>query len=190
LFRRRVIATMRDKFSIVLVLLLIALESAFWVSNPMHIPAAFVPARAFGVQLFQQLDASMAPTVPAGAHVLMSAWPYWHSEPKVGDVVIFQYPSNPTLADLKRVVAIGGSTVEIRNGITYVDGQPLAEPYLPARLRPAGDSLQMAATRVPAGSYFVMGDNRDGALDSRDFGPIPRDHIIGRQWTHGRHDSG
>jgi len=87
------------------------------------------------------------------------------------------------LADLKRVVAIGGSTVEIRNGITYVDGQPLAEPYLPTRLRPAGDSLQMAATRVPADSYFVMGDNRDGALDSRDFGPISRDHIIGRQWN-------
>ena len=174
---------MRDTFSIVLVLLLIAVETIFWVTNPMHISAAFVPARAFGVQLFQQLDSSMEPTVPAGERILVSSWTYWHGEPQVGDIIAYQYPSNPNIADLKRVVALGGSTVEIRHGTTYVDGKPLVEPYLPAHLSLARDSLEMTATRVPAGSYFVMGDNRDGSRDSRDYGPISRDQIIGRQWA-------
>jgi signal peptidase I len=169
---------MRDTFSIVFVLLLIAVESTFWVRNPMHIPASFVPARAFGIQLFQQLDSSMEPMVPAGERILVSSWTYWHGEPQVGDIIAYQYPSNPNIADLKRVVAIGGSTVAIRHGTTYVDGKPLVEPYLPARSRFTRDSLEMAATRVPAGSYFVMGDNRDGSRDSRDYGPISRDKVM------------
>lgn len=125
----------------------------------------------------------MEPAVPGGEHVLVSAWPYWRGEPQLGDIIAFQYPSNPGVADLKRVVALGGSTVAIRDGTTYVDGKPLPEPYLPARLRLAGDSLEMSATRIPRGSYFVMGDNRDVSRDSRDYGPIPRDRILGKEWT-------
>lgn len=107
---------MRDLLSVLLILLLLGLEVALWVVNPLHIPPAFVPARALGVQIFQQMDASMEPTVPEGEHVLVSAWAYWSHEPQVGDVVAFQYPANPTVADLKRIVATGGSTVESETG--------------------------------------------------------------------------
>lgn len=174
---------MRDILTIVLVMLLAAAEVVLWRSNPMHIPATFVPARAFGVQVFQQMDSSMEPAVPAGKHVLVSAWAYWRGEPQVGDIIAFQYPSNPNVADLKRVVATGGSTVSIRGGTTYIDGQPVQEPYLPAGQRLATDSLKLSATRIPSGSYFVMGDNRDASQDSRDYGPIPRDRILGKEWT-------
>jgi signal peptidase I len=174
---------MRDTFTIAFVVVLVAAEVAFWGSNPLHIPASFVPARAFGVQLFQQMDSSMEPTVPAGERVLVSAWPYWRRVPQVGDMIVFQYPPNPGIPDLKRVIAVGGSTVAIRGGTTYVDGKPLEEAYLPARLRLARDSLELSATRIPPGSYFVMGDNRDSSRDSRDYGPIPRDRILGKDWT-------
>lgn len=174
---------MRDIFTIAFVVLLVAVEVVLWRSNPMHIPVTFVPARAFGVQVFQQMDSSMEPAVPAGEHVLVSAWPYWRSEPQVGDIIAFQYPSNPTVADLKRVVAIGGSTVAIRDGTIYVDGKALQEPYLSARPHLAHDSLEMSATQIPSGAFFVMGDNRDASRDSRDYGPIPRDRILGKRWT-------
>jgi signal peptidase I len=174
---------MRDAFSILFVLALIGLETTFWLSNPLHMPATFVPARAFGVQVFQQLDTSMEPTLSAGEHVLVSSWRYWRTAPQAGDLIVFQYPDNPAIADFKRVIAAGGSTVEIRDGTTYVDGRPLPEPYLSAGHSRARDSLELKARHIPAGSYFVMGDNRDQSRDSRDYGPIPRSRILGRQWS-------
>jgi signal peptidase I len=157
------------------VLLMLMAEAALWVRNPMHIPVAFMPARAFGLQVFRELDASMEPTISPRQHVVVSAWAYWTRQPQVGDVVAFLYPPNPTLADLKRVVAAGGSTVEIRNGITYVDGRR----HQGSRANPTVDGGDMPVTRVPPGSYFVMGDDRADSEDSRDYGVIQRAHIIG-----------
>lgn len=173
---------MRDLFTVLLILALIGVEAALWITNPLHIPAAFVPARALGVQVFQEMDGSMEPALAAGEHVLVSSWAYWKHEPQVGDVVAFQYPPDPSIADVKRIVAAGGSSVEIRNGTTYVDGQPTSEPYVLARVRLTPDSLTMRPMRVPAGSYFVMGDNRDRSRDSRDYGVIPRERLIGKLW--------
>lgn len=173
---------MRDVFTIACLLLIVGLEVALWVDNPMHIPATFVPARAIGLQVFQQLDASMEPKLPPGDHVVVSAWPYWKREPQVGDVVAFQYPPNPSIADLKRIVAAGGSTIEIKAGTVYVDGKPDPEPYLGDRVWSASDSREMPVRRVPVGSYFVLGDNRDHSQDSRDYGAIARDRVIGKRW--------
>ena len=146
----------------------------------MRIPGAFVPARAFGLQVFQELDSSMEPTLHPGDHVIVSAWSYWKAEPQVGDVVAFQYPGNASLADVKRIVAAGGSSVEIKDGMIYVDGK--REPHADAHVWVAVDSLQLTEIHVPPGSYFVMGDNRDQSQDSRDYGVIPRDHLLGKHW--------
>ncbi len=166
---------MRDKITGLLVVLILLAEAALWMKNPMHIPAAFLPARAFGFQVFRELDASMKPTISPRQHVVVSAWAYWTRQPQVGDVVAFLYPPNPSLADLKRIVAAGGSTVEIRNGITYVNGRRDRG----SRANPSVDGGDMPVTRVPPGSYFVMGDDRDESEDSRDYGVIQRAHIIG-----------
>jgi signal peptidase I len=160
--------------------LVIGLEVTLWVTNPMHIPRAFLPARVFGLQLFREPGPAMEPTVEAGQRVLVSSWPYWSEPPRVGDIVAFAYPADPSIADVKRIVATGGSTVEIRDGTLLVDGKKQEEPYLNASDRRTRRDMHIE--QVPAGTYFVMGDNRDVSEDSRNYGFIARQRIIGKEW--------
>jgi signal peptidase I len=172
---------MKDLFGASLIALLFLAEGCLWVGNPMHIPAAFITARAFGLQLFQEPGDAMAPAVSAGRHVLVSSWAYWGREPRVGDIVAFRYPRDPSIPDLKRIVAAGGSTVEIRAGVVYVDDMPSIGT---ARLATTASSLHgfMPKLRVPQQSFFVLGDNPDGSEDSRNYGVINRGDIIGKRW--------
>lgn len=170
-------------FNILTLVLLVALiggEVTLWAVNPLGIPVRFLPARAVGLQLFHAQGSAMEPGVPEGQRVLVSAWAYWHDQPRVGDIVAFAYPRNPEIADLKRVVAVGGSTVEISKGALYVDGVRQSEPYL--HPSDAAIDISMRPVQVPPNSYFVMADNRDQSEDSRHYGPIARADIIGRQW--------
>ncbi|HJS91232.1 MAG TPA: signal peptidase I [Steroidobacteraceae bacterium] len=168
---------MRDVITAMFILLIIAAEVTLWAENPMHIPRGFMPARAFGVEMFQELDSSMKPAISPGEYVIVSSWPYWRREPQVGDVIAFQYPPDPGLADVKRIVAVGGSTVEMRNGLIFVDGKPdLARSR---DLRARVDASDMPGVQVPRGSYFVMGDDLGSSEDSRDYGVIERRRIIG-----------
>jgi signal peptidase I len=102
------------------------------------------------------------------------------SEPHAGDIIAFKYPLDPTVAYVKRIVAAGGSTVEIANGVVLVDGQPVPQGYVPKAAAVSDYSRNMRRIRVTPTSYFVMGDNRDNSEDSRSWGFVPRDHIIGK----------
>jgi signal peptidase I len=159
---------------------LVGLEVTLWATNPMHIPRSFLPARAFGLQLFREPGPAMEPTVLPDQQVLVSSWPYWRQQPRVGDIVAFAYPDDPSIADVKRIVATGGSTVEIRDGILLVDGSKQEEPYL--KTSDGRTRRDMHIESIPANSYFVMGDNRDVSEDSRNYGFIARDRIVGKQW--------
>ncbi len=170
---------MRHLLTLLVVALLIGLEFTLWLTNPMHIPTTFLPARAFGVQLFREPGPAMEPTVPADQHVLVSSWAYWREQPRIGDIVAFAYPADPSVADVKRIVAAGGSTVEIQDGVLLVDGKKREEPYLNSSQGRA--HRDMHSVSVPTDSYFVMGDNRDVSEDSRNYGFIARDRIIGKQ---------
>jgi signal peptidase I len=98
-----------------------------------------------------------------------------------GDIVAFHYPLDPEQIFLKRVAAVGGDLIEIRNDVVYVNRIPVQERYavhhhmLRFRFFPS----EMAARRVPAGALFMLGDNRDFSSDSRDWGVVPVDHVIG-----------
>jgi signal peptidase I len=96
-----------------------------------------------------------------------------------GDIIVFRYPRNPAEAFLKRVVAVGGDRVEIHDAVVYINSRAVQEPYAVHSRSRYGTQEQMAPVTVPQNSLFVMGDNRDNSSDSREWGFVPVDNVIG-----------
>ena len=177
---------------------------SIWRELPVLIVIAFAIAlliKTFLLQAFFIPSGSMIPTLTAGDRVIVEKVSYWFGEADRGDVIVFErsvadpqgdedgiwtqvgdafkelfgFPTDGT--DLiKRVIAVEGETVEASGGRVRINGQPIDEPYLPN-----GTTTEtFGPIVVPEDSVFVMGDNRDGSDDSRIFGPIPTDTIVGR----------
>jgi signal peptidase I len=155
----------------------VLLLALVYITNPLHTDSWDPRIRVSGFTIFRAPSRSMEPTIPENSIFLVSAWAYMRSEPRAGDIIVFKYPRDPTVAYVKRIIAMGGSTVEIADGAVLVDGQPSPQPYVVEDKSPY--SRSMRRVRVPPNSYFVMGDNRDNSSDSRSWGFLPRDHIIG-----------
>jgi signal peptidase I len=96
-------------------------------------------------------------------------------DPQPGDVVVFEFPQDPTRDFIKRVIAVPGQTVEVREGRVYVDGVVVEEPYLSEP-----PHYTYGPTSVPPGQLFVLGDNRNNSYDSHSWGMLPDQHLIGR----------
>jgi signal peptidase I len=159
-------------------------------------------ARTFLFQAFEVPSPSMEKNVLAGDRLLVNKFLFAPGSGPLGallpsrgvrrgDIVVFRFPEDPRRDFLKRVVGLPGETVAIRNKRVFVDGRLLDEPYTfhsDDRVWPDDPSVpgdrrrrdQLAPTGVPAGSYFVMGDNRDDSNDSRYWGAVPAGHIEGR----------
>ena len=150
--------TLRDILETVLIALLIA-----------------ILVRALVVERFLVDGPSMEPTLWNGQSLLVYKLAYRFGQPKRGDVVVFRYPLDPGRDYVKRCVAVGGDTIEMRVGRVYVNGQLVEEPYV----RFPG-LTEMKAITVPQGSIFVMGDHRTNSEDSRMFGPVKMDLIKGK----------
>jgi signal peptidase I len=161
----------------------VLLVALVYITNPFHTDSWDPRIRVCGFTIFRAPSRSMEPTIPENSIFLVSAWAYIRSEPRAGDIVVFKYPPDPTVAYVKRIIAIGGSTVEIADGVVLVDGQPLSQRYVAKDASTSTYSRFMRRVRVPPKSYFVMGDNRDNSTDSRSWGFLPRDHIIGEVGT-------
>jgi len=123
------------------------------------------------------LGSSMEPSFETGQRLIANKIIYRFDDVKRGDVVILHPPSNLSVDYIKRVIALPGETVEIKDGFVYINGKPLSEPYVldPPR-------YTMKQLEVPKGYCFVLGDNRDNSNDSHIWGPLPRDNIIGKVW--------
>ena len=145
--------------------------------------------RAFGYQTFWIPSTSMVPTLQKGDRILVQkAFFNWHDLHQ-GDIVVFARPprdhcGGPPDSDLvKRIIALPGQTIYSAGNTVYVNGRPLAEPYLP-RVDPLGppipDASRLHPFRVPAGDFYVLGDNRQISCDSRFWGPITGSSIVGR----------
>jgi len=130
--------------------------------------------RTFVVQAFWIPSGSMIPTLMPGDRVLVAKFWYHFAEPKRGQIVVFKYPLDPTRDFVKRLIALPGEAVEIKNGVVYINDMPLEEPYVKNR-----DFLSMEKVTVPRGQYFMMGDNRPNSQDSRFWGFVPKNYLLG-----------
>jgi signal peptidase I len=117
---------------------------------------------------------SMSPTIEDGDRILMSPRV---GTPARGDVIGVRYPKNPEKKFVMRIVGMPGERVSIADGIVHIDGVRLDEPYIPDRVR---SHETFGRIQLEADEYFVMGDNRRNASDSREWGPIRRAHIWAR----------
>jgi signal peptidase I len=94
-----------------------------------------------------------------------------------GEVVVFNSLTTPGEALIKRVIGLPGDTVELRDGAVFVNGARVAEPYVHGQSTACHNAC--SPVRLGAGQYFMMGDNREVSLDSRSFGPVPAEKIVG-----------
>lgn len=119
---------------------------------------------------------SMQPNLYAGYRVMTEKVSYYLHEPQRGDIVVVERPENEGNL-IKRVMGLPGETIEVRKGHTYINGEPINEPWV---VYFGGRDLP--ATQIPEDYVFVMGDNRPVSRDSRDIGSISIDSIVGRAW--------
>ena len=155
----------------------------------------------FSIQNFRVEGSSMEPTLEEGQYVLVNKLvylriapqdlsnllPFVNSDreevmfpfdaPSLGDVIIFHFPRDPSRDFVKRVIGVPGDVVEIKQGRVFLNGEEIDEPYITEP-----DHGSMAPRSIPENSFFVLGDNRKSSNDSRDWGTVPAENIIGRAW--------
>ncbi len=153
------------------------------------------------VRNFKVDGSSMDPTLEHGQYLLVNRLlylqidlerlsnivPFWQAKeqssrfairaPKRGEIIVFQFPRDPTKDFVKRVVGLPGEVIEMRDGRVFVDGNLLEEPYLASK-----DSTDRVWDRLGEGEYIVLGDNRSQSNDSRNWGPVPEANLRGKVW--------
>lgn len=146
--------------------------------------------KTYVVQAFFIPSGSMLPTLEIGDRLLVSKVGYRFGDVSRGDIVVFHKPDPfHNISDLiKRVIAVGGDTFELKEGYVYINGELLDEPYIRNRgttfpkeqIQGCNNEATAMLCEVPAGMLLVLGDNREASRDSRYFGVIPEETVIGR----------
>jgi len=130
---------------------------------------------AFFVRLPQVSGLSMEPHILSGEYVLINTFAYRFARPRRGEIVAFRHDGDARGVFIKRVVGLPGDRVHIERGQVYLNGGKLDEPYVKH-----ADDRSYPQTTVPPASVYVLGDNRAESEDSRFFGPVSDDRLIGR----------
>jgi len=137
--------------------------------------------RTFVVQAFYIPSGSMKPNLQIGDRILAYKFLYGLKNVKRGDIIVFKFPLNPRKDFIKRVIGLPGDIIKVENKEIYVNGKQLSEPYIVH-----GDKWnsgfprdEYPPTPVPAGSLFMLGDNRDSSDDSRYWGFVPAQNLVG-----------
>lgn len=153
--------------------------------------------RSFVVQAFKIPSGSMLSTLQIGDHLLVNKFIYgikfpingkvlipWKT-PKRDDIVVFRFPKDRSIDYIKRVVGVAGDTIEIKNKQLYINGEATTNPHAQftnenIMKASAGPRDNMGPVKVPEGKIFVMGDNRDNSYDSRFWGFVPLNDVLGK----------
>jgi signal peptidase I len=153
--------------------------------------------RTFVFENFKIPSGSMEDNLLVGDHLVVNKFIYGehastpihklfgYREPRRGDVVVFKYPNQPRRDFIKRCIAVAGDTVEVRDKVLHINGEPQDEPYVVFKGNQAGRTRGLPGDNygprvVPEGTIFCLGDNRDNSLDSRFWGPVPLSYVKGR----------
>ncbi len=151
-----------------------------WVAAALLVIALSLGVRAWVLTPFLVPSASMEPTLYPGTVVLVDRLAFANHRIGFGDLVVLRRPPRdpePGGAYLvKRVIGLPGQVISSRDGAVVIDGHRVREPFL----RPGTRTEGIIEQRIPAGEYFVLGDNRSDSIDSRIFGPVPASSIVGR----------
>jgi len=129
------------------------------------------------VPRFEVVGSSMEPSLHDGQRLLINKAVYFFREPEAGEVVVFQAPKNPRAEYIKRIIAEPGDVVEVKEGVVYVNGSPLDEPYIKDE-----PGYTLSPEEIPENNYFVLGDNRNNSNDSHNGWTVPRENIVGKAW--------
>ncbi|MFH1225849.1 MAG: signal peptidase I [bacterium] len=150
--------------------------------------AIIIPVRFFIIQPFYVKGASMEPNFYDHQYLIINEITYRFQGPQRGDIVVFRYPRDPNQYFIKRIIGLPGEKVEIKDGQVYIyneqhpQGEALNEDaYLSISAKTFGDEL----LQIGPNEYFVLGDNRSSSMDSRNFGPISADYLVGYAWLRG-----
>jgi signal peptidase I len=160
------------------------------------------------VQNFKIEGSSMEPNLHTGQYILVNKLVYFHfdlnaplrllpgqeglaqriiypfHQPQRGDILVFEYPHDVSKDYIKRVIGLPGDRVEIRDGQVFVNGAQIDQPFLKGAPTycVGGYACQNSPIQVPEGDIFVMGDNRGNSSDSREWGALPLDRVVGQAW--------
>lgn len=147
-----------------------------------HMPFPDI-VKAHFIQAYKFPSGSMIPSLLIGDHILIDKTS--KDSTKRGDLIVFKYPEDPERDFIKRVIGLGGETIEARDKIIYINGKAIEEPYVQHTdntIRPGGVEPRdnFGPIVIPEGKFFVMGDNRDQSYDSRYWGYVPKEYIKGK----------
>lgn len=160
------------------------LFSIFWEATESLVFALGVSVVVYSF-LFQPtavIGSSSYPTVVEGERFITDKISYQFHSPERGDFVVVKNPKNPDIEFIKRIVGLPGEELMLSGGKVLIDKKPLLEPYLQSSVLTESESFlgNDQLFQIPDDSYFVMGDNREHSSDSRDFGPIKKEAVVGK----------
>lgn len=148
---------------------------------------AAIVLRIFVVSAYRVSSSSMEGSLYEGDYIFVNKMAYdFGNEPQIGDIIVFRYPNNPKKEYIKRITAVGGDFVQIADKIVYVNDEVAAIPvhsqHIDKRIIPGDLSFRdnFGPYQVPPEEFFVLGDNRDDSRDSRFWGSVPRENIVGK----------
>ena len=144
-----------------------------------------LPVRYFLIQPFYVKGASMEPNFYDHEYLIIDEISYRFDVPNRGDIAVFKYPKDTKQYFIKRVIGLPGDKVKIQDNTVYINGNKLDESYLPPGTETILPLRGYGDVTLTDDEYFLLGDNRGQSLDSRIFGPVKKDLIVGRTWIRG-----
>jgi signal peptidase I len=176
-------STAREYFESILIAVILALFIRTWVVQAFKIPTGSMENNLLVGDHLLVNKLAFAPTIGSFERLVLPI-----RDIKRGDIIVFKFPEEPERDFIKRVIGLPGETVELRHKKVYINGSPIDEPYVHYLMPPSPEGSQVfddvresyGPRTVPAGHYFMMGDNRDNSADSRYWGFLPATYVKGK----------